>query len=93
MDSLPDIDINSGIVIGEGDERNFLGEISVEGVEFTYQMRPNNKVRGEREANTTDVCFSVQWVDLVFVVSHYMMEETLPPRGEYVSIPSSVSQD
>lgn len=64
MDSLPDIDINSGIVIGEGDERNFLGEISVEGVEFTYQMRPNNKVRGEgqalREASMADICFAVQ---------------------------------
>lgn len=41
MDSLPDIDIDTGIVI---DDESFRGEITVEAVEFTYQMRPDNKV-------------------------------------------------
>lgn len=42
MDSLPDIDIDHGIVL---DERNFRGEMTIQGVEFTYQMRPDNQVR------------------------------------------------
>ncbi|CAM9638358.1 unnamed protein product, partial [Hapterophycus canaliculatus] len=41
MDSLPDIDINSGVLL---DDRTFRGQIDIEGVEFTYQMRPDNKV-------------------------------------------------
>eukprot|EP00903_Cladosiphon_okamuranus_P007815 g7561.t1 len=41
MDSLPDIDIDSGVRI---DDCSFRGEISIQGVEFTYQMRPDNQV-------------------------------------------------
>lgn len=41
MDSLPDIDIDSGVRI---DDRRFRGEITIQGVEFTYQMRPDNQV-------------------------------------------------
>lgn len=41
MDSLPDIDIDSGARI---DDHKFRGEISIRGVEFTYQMRPDNQV-------------------------------------------------
>eukprot|EP00903_Cladosiphon_okamuranus_P007814 g7560.t1 len=41
MDSLPDIDIDSGVRI---DDCRFRGEISIQGVEFTYQMRPDNQV-------------------------------------------------
>lgn len=44
MDSLPDIDIDSGLPL---DDRRFRGEIAIKGVEFTYQMRPDNKVREE----------------------------------------------
>ncbi|CAN0280756.1 unnamed protein product, partial [Scytosiphon promiscuus] len=40
MDSLPDIDINSGLLL---DDRSFRGQIDIKGVEFTYQMRPDNK--------------------------------------------------
>ncbi|CAN0033345.1 unnamed protein product, partial [Laminaria digitata] len=40
MDSLPDIDIDRGIVL---DDRSFRGEMTVQGVEFTYQMRPDNQ--------------------------------------------------
>ena len=42
MDSVPDIDINRGIVV---DDRTFRGEMTIQGVEFTYQMRPDNQVR------------------------------------------------
>lgn len=41
MDSMPDIDIDSGLVI---DDKDFRGEIGIQGVEFTYQMRPDNQV-------------------------------------------------
>ncbi|CAN0479814.1 unnamed protein product, partial [Ectocarpus sp. 12 AP-2014] len=41
MDSLPDIDIDSGLPL---DDLRFRGEIVIKGVEFTYQMRPDNKV-------------------------------------------------
>ncbi|CAB1110551.1 ABC [Ectocarpus sp. CCAP 1310/34] len=41
MDSLPDIDIDSGLPL---DDLRFRGEIAIKGVEFTYQMRPDNKV-------------------------------------------------
>ncbi|CAN0549386.1 unnamed protein product, partial [Ectocarpus sp. 8 AP-2014] len=41
MDSLPDIDIDSGVPL---DDLRFRGEIAIKGVEFTYQMRPDNKV-------------------------------------------------
>lgn len=41
MDSLPDIDIDSGVRL---DDYRFRGEISIQGVEFTYQMRPDNQV-------------------------------------------------
>lgn len=40
MDALPDIDIDSGVMI---DDSTFRGEIKIEAVEFTYQMRPDNK--------------------------------------------------
>lgn len=40
MDSMPDIDIDSGVVI---DDSRFRGEISMQVVEFTYQMRPDNQ--------------------------------------------------
>lgn len=41
MDSLPDIDVNRGHVI---DSKDFRGEISIQELEFTYQMRPDNQV-------------------------------------------------
>lgn len=46
MDALPDIDIDSGVRI---DDYRFRGEISIQGVEFTYQMRPDNQVRRKQE--------------------------------------------
>lgn len=51
MDSLPDIDIDSGLPL---DDLRFRGEIAIKGVEFTYQMRPENKVREEWEAAKED---------------------------------------
>ena len=42
MDSLPDIDINRGIVL---DDNKFQGEMTIQGLEFTYQMRPDNQAR------------------------------------------------
>lgn len=52
MDSLPDIDIDSGVRI---DDYGFRGEISIRGVEFTYQMRPDNQVRTKGQSKA-EIC-------------------------------------
>lgn len=61
MDSLPDIDPNAGIKVTEVN-----GAMKIENVDYTYQMRPDNKVldgisldiKVRTDSSTARVCCS-----------------------------------